>query len=318
MNANEAIKQMIPPSQVRQGKPRGGVVQIHTTRLCDESCYNCTQGSNLKGPYHHITVDNFEEAVVSLMTPEPYFGTIGVFGGNPALHPEFEQLCLILQKHVPQRKCGLWCNNPKGHGRIMARTFNPALSNLNVHLSQQAYDEFRRDWPESRPFGLDADSRHSPVFVAMSDVISSEEERWEKIANCDINKHWSAMVAQFRGELRAWFCEIAGAQSILHQDNPDYPDTGVPVEPGWWKRPIEDYEMQIRIHCHECSVPLRGYGSLAQAADDDPDAVEMTSALHASVYRPKNPKRPVKVVESLDDLNTKDLKFTDYLGGAKQ
>lgn len=261
MNKHEALSQMIPPGTQRPGKWMSGVMQIHLNRACDLGCSNCTQGSQFGGKSAFITLQNFELALQSM---EGYFGLIGIFGGNPALHPQFDEICEILRNYFPKEKCGIWCNHPRGNGAIMRKTFNPSMSNLNVHLKQEAYDEFKRDWPESHPFGLDKDSRHSPVHGNMSKFVPEESERWRLISNCDINRHWSAMLCQFRGELRAFFCEIAGSQAILNQHNPDYPDTGMPVTKGWWRKPMQDFADQVEFHCHRCLVPLRGHGALAQ------------------------------------------------------
>jgi hypothetical protein len=310
MNESTAIRKMVPPSARRKSAWMGGIVQIHITRVCDKACFGCTQGSNLSGKTGFIPVDLFEQAVSTLTG---YFGVVGIFGGNPALHPKFNQICEVLKKHIAFNRRGLWCNHPKGNGSIMRDTFNPAVSNLNVHLDREAYDEFKRDWPESKPFGLEEDSRHSPVYVAMKDVIADESERWDLISNCDINKHWSSMVGMFRGELRAWFCEIAGAQSILHQYEPDYPDTGLPVVNGWWRKPMSDYAAQVRKHCHDCGVPLRGHGSLAQ----DESGTEQVSETHAGIYKPKRPDRFVQLVQLRSEVSEQSLKSTvDYLGNS--
>lgn len=266
MLRNEAIAKMVSPGQQR---PKvawlHGVIQIWVTRRCDQSCFNCTQGSNLGGNTGFITPEQFD---IACSTLSDYFGVVGMFGGNPALHPEFELLCEIMKTHIPFERRGLWCNNPFNHGKKMREIFNPSYSNLNVHLNRAAYDKFKRDWPESMPFGLKEDSRHSPVFFNMAEVVTDESERWDLISNCDINQTWSAMIGVFRGQLRAWFCEIAGSQSINMQHVTDYPDTGVAVEKGWWKKSINEFSHQIDFHCHRCGIPLRGYGELAQSDDN--------------------------------------------------
>lgn len=330
MDQQRAIKSMISPGMKRAGKPRGGVIQIHVTRNCDKACFGCTQGSNLRGNDGFISLYNFTTAVLSL---KEYFGVVGIFGGNPALHPQFPELCEILKRHIPKERCGLWCNKPFGHGSIMRTTFNPSVSNLNVHLDKEAYREFKNAWPESRPFGLNDDSRHSPPYVAMKDVVVDEGKRWELISNCDINKHWSAMVAEFRGELRAWFCEIAGAQSILHQHEADYPDTGLPIRQDgktnfnyvdihgshpttdyWWKFPMSVFEEQVLKHCHECGVPLKGYGNLSQTEV----GVEQVSETHKGIYEPKRKGRGVQIVTTSEQLGKTLTKFTHYMQNAKK
>jgi len=307
MNEIEAIQKMVPPGQPRpQVTWKQGVLQIWITRSCDKSCFGCTQGSNLKGPFAKITLDQFDDACASL---HGYFGVIGMFGGNPAVHPQFEDLCEIMRSHFDQEQCGLWCNKLFGHGAAARKTFNPAYSNLNVHLDQDAYDEFKRDWPECNPVGLHSDSRHSPPFVAMEDVIADESKRWELISNCDINQNWSALIGTFRGELRAWFCEVAGAQAMLHQHDKDYPDTGTKVTPDWWRKSIESFSNQIKFHCHKCGIPLRGYGELAMSGNK-----EQTSEAHANIYNPKLKNREVEVVTDLDQLKDQALgSATQYI-----
>lgn len=338
MNEQECLSHMIPPSRQRPNKPLGGVIQIHVTRQCDKTCFNCTQGSNLGGKVEHMPVALFEQAVLSL---KDYWGVVGVFGGNPALVPWFTEYCEVLRTHIPKTRCGLWCNHPvtPGKAQAMRSTFNPQVSNLNVHLDSKAYAMFKAWWPESNPFGLMQDSRHSPCYVAMKDLGILEEQRWSLISNCDINQHWSAMIGMFRGELRAWFCEIAGAQSMLHQHDPDYPDTGLPVgeylasEPAptldaldniyrapvrkqWWELHMRDFAHQVRKHCHECGVPLRGHGELACASDDT--AKEQVSITHQDVYTPKRPNRRVELVTVPSQLGEPLGRMTDYLGNGKK
>lgn len=349
MTEQELLTKMIAPGQRRPNKPyREGVIQIHVTRACDKSCFCCTQGSNLGGQNYFMSPEHFKQAVDSL---KGYFGVVGVFGGNPATSQHFVEYCRILRESwVPFEQRGLWCNNPitMEKGAAMRETFDPSISNLNVHLDAEAYSRFRIWWPESQPVGLHQDSRHSPPYVAMKDVLKKpcpncgppfqgdgrgcsicKDERFiydedrirELISGCDINQNWSAMIGVFRGELRAWFCEVAGAQAILHQHEPDYPDTGLDPnrmydgEKRWWQLGMHSFTNQVRKHCFDCGVPLRGYGALAQGQETQ---VEQTSATHASVYRPKRTSRKVEVVTDLLQLGIgKIQKSTHYIQNAR-
>lgn len=300
--------EMKSPRDRRPSSYLGGIIQLHVTRACNLACCGCTQGSNLGGKTTFIPPNLFEQAVVSLVD---HWGVVGVFGGCPNLHPQFPLLCEILRRHIPKKRCGLWSNNLNGHGAVCRETFNPHFSNLNVHLDREAYDEMKRDWPECRPVGLESDSRHSPPYVALQDVVPDEAERWRLIARCDVNQYWSAMVCLFRGELRGYFCELAGAQAMLHQHEPDYPDLGVPVVPGWWDRPMTSGEFadQARFHCHACGIPLRGLGELAVSGD-----AEQVSRTHAAIFRPKRPGRLVELVTTLEQVRpAADVRATDYL-----
>lgn len=378
MNLDKCLAKMVAPGTHRRGKYREGVIQIHVTRACDKACFACTQGSNLGGKTHFMPTLMFEAAVRSLgfgsQSSEQYFGVVGVFGGNPAMSPHFEEYCEVLRQLVPYQQRGVWSNNPISvqRAREMRRTFDPAVSNLNVHLDQKAWEMFREGWPEAHPVGLHADSRHSPVHLAAKDVVRKPcptcggndpaecscesgtvpdyERIWQAVSSCDINQHWSAMLGMFRNSLRAWFCEVAGAQAILHQDDPEYPDTGVdptrehdfrfnatnvkpwleneemtdvgeavidcdfPCVP-WWKLQMHPFKEQVRKHCPECAVPLRGYGELSQA----PDGKEVTSETHRSIFKAKRAGREVVVATELTQLGLGRLqRTTDYMGNAKR
>lgn len=329
MKEQQALLKMVAPGQRRKSIWREGVLQIWITRACDKKCFHCTQNSQMSGKAGFISVAQFTEALESLGFSEgdgkkqsvrdAYFGVVGMFGGNPALHPEFGTLCEILRDRVPFDQRGLWCNHPRSlaNARIMEETFNPAVSNLNVHQDQSAWDMFIEGWPQSGPVlkGLDSDSRHGPPLVAMSDVIADESDRWDRIANCDINKYWSSFIGVFRGELRAWFCEIAGSHAMLHQNNTNYngsgqpiPDTGLPVTRGWWKKPMQEFAAQVRVHCHGCGIPLKGFGQLANGGH-----AEQVSALHLPMVKLRD-GRQIQVITSIDQVSPNYLpKATDYI-----
>lgn len=313
----------------------GGVLQIWVTRSCDKACFNCTQGSNLRGPASRITVEQFEVALKSL---DGYFGVVGMFGGNPALHPQFDELCALIRAYVPYERRGLWCNKLFGKGAIARETFNPGVSNLNVHCDVEAFEEFKRDWPESLPFGME-DSVHSPVHLSMLDLDSlpmeefrhrtmdeaaranveakcpppeasdqgprtmpnTEENRLKLIQDCDINKNWSAMICVVDGQLKGYFCEIAGAQAMMTHDG----TYGLDVVPGWWKSSWEAFKGQL-FHCHRCGVPLRGKGTYAVDG-----SAEQTSAYYKDIYKPKDGGRQVEVVDAVSALGHTE-KVTDY------
>jgi len=259
-----------------------------------------------------MTPDNFEKSVISLQN---YFGVVGTMGGNPAVSTYFGEYCEILKKYIPFERRGLWCNSPRGKGKLMRDTFNPRYSNLNCHLDKEAYAEFKRDWPESMPFGHDRDSRHAPVLVAMKDVIADEGRRWELISNCDINRGWSAGIIQFRGQARAFFCEIAASFAGLYQHDPSYPDLGYPVDfvnghgQKWWQLGMHSFTDQVRQACHSCGVPLRGHGELSQSAD----GVEQVSATHQSIYQPKRKGRRVELVTVESQLGERLGNVVRYL-----
>lgn len=339
MNEADCLSHLISPGTLRIDKSyMQGVIQILVTSSCDQNCYNCTQLSQLRRKPEFMSPEQFEQAVLSL---KGYFGVYGTFGGNPCLSPHFKDYCEILKKHVPFQQRGLWSNNPiKLENAKAARDcYNPAYSNINVHLNQHAFDMWKQGWPECRPIGLSQDSRHSPCFTAMKDLDNlpvfneqhqkigvmenTEENRHTLISDCDIAKNWSAAIGMFRGQLRGFFCEIALAQAIHHQDAPDYSDTGLDVTMTyhaegrsdrclWWQLPMQAFAPQVRTACHSCGVPLRGHGENAMANSGK----EQVSRTHATNYEPKRKGRTVELVTELVQLGVPLVSTTNYLGNS--
>jgi hypothetical protein len=279
-----------------------GIIQIHITRACNLACTHCTQGSNFGGKPVIMTLENFETAVKSL---KDYFGVVGVFGGNPTMHPQFKDICTILSQHIPYERRGLWSNNLKGYGQLCRETFNPEVSNLNVHCDSDAYMEMKRDWPECNPIGT-YDSGHSPVWVAMDDIKDlSLSEKWSLINHCDINQFWSAIICQTKYGVRAFFCEIAGAQAMLMDS---LIDTGLQVTNDWWKLPITAFEDQIREHCFKCGVPLKARGDLAITGTK-----EYVSKTYLPIAKLKKKDKEMIIVDELSQLGDKVKRATDYI-----
>ncbi len=314
MNASEALKKMVLPSH-RRPVWRTGIVQIMVGRSCDLVCAHCSQGSDLVGPSTLMTPDEFEQAVLSL---QGYSGVYGTFGGNPCLSKYFDDYCRILRKHVPFAQRGLWSNHPRGRGKTCRITYNPAHSNLNTHMVKEAYDEFARDWPESIPYlkGMDRDSIHSSPFVAIKDLIPDEGERWELISNCAINKFWSALIGIVPGKgLRAFLCEVGYTIASLHSGNPDWDGTGEPLQdlglevtPGWWRKPMEDFEPQVRTLCHACGISMNRPGVEAINGTH-----EEFSETHRFIARPKVRDRPMQLVSIGDFEGRSERPSTQYL-----
>lgn len=269
---------MKAPGDHRHGIWRGGVLQVKVTNACDLDCVNCSVGVGLAKKLRrtfHMTPDQFRQALRSL---RGYTGVIGMFGGNPCIHPRFEELCAIFREEVPnQDQRGLWSNHPRGKGAICRATFSPTHSNLNVHQVQAAWDEFKRDWPEAKllPLGLSAPSYHGPLFGAMTDVGYTEEEMWRAVGRCYVNQAWSAEITVVDGKLLAYFCEVAATQAELSGDG----SLGMEPAPGWWRRPMADFESQVRVSCPRCLIPMN-----PRKVDAAGDAPEEFTAVWAPTF----------------------------------
>lgn len=71
------------------------LIQIEVTNACNIGCANCTRFvGHHKKPYF-MDLDFVEKAVDSL---QDFKGGIGIMGGEPTLHPQFEEICRLLQR----------------------------------------------------------------------------------------------------------------------------------------------------------------------------------------------------------------------------
>lgn len=262
------LAKMKAPGDYRPGIWRGRVLQVKVTNACDLDCKNCSVGvgiaRKLKRVFH-MSPEQFREALRSL---RGFPGVIGMFGGNPCLHPKFEELCRIFREEIPNKdQRGLWSNRLWGKGSICRETFNAQHCNLNVHQVQEAWDEIQRDWPEARPLpaGLASPSHHGPLFGSMMDLGISETEMWDKVGACYVNQTWSAEITVVNGELAAYFCEIAATHAELTGDR----TSAIDVQEGWWTRGMRTFEGQVNAHCTKCLIPMNP--RKIDAAGDDPE-----------------------------------------------
>lgn len=262
-HAENAIARMRGPRNMH-------IICIDVTNKCDLACSNCTRLLENQDAFWEMTPDNFRKALRSL---KGYFGVIAMIGGNPCMHREFETLCRIFQEEVPNKlQRGLWTNNYFKHRAIIEETFG--TFNLNSHGQARAeanlldlHKTVVANGALSWFYG--GNSEHAPLLTAVKDLYP-EAEMWAKIANCDINKEWSASIVQNKGELRVYFCEVAASFDLARGT-----DHGMPLEEGWWNRPITDFSYQIETFCPGCGVPAK----LKPSKDtDDVDSYTVSNA----------------------------------------
>ena len=229
--------------------------------------------------------ETFKRAIDSL---EGFEGTIGIMGGEPTLHPEFERFVTYLGKHLPEEKqkqdnpfirpqkdfmsamhdhewenfsirddCGkaMGIINGAGLWSAMGKNYKK-----NYELIQ---DVFRRQVLNDHNNTM----LHQPILISRKDL-GIDDETWLKLReNCWVNQMWSASITP-KG---CFFCEIAAAMDMLF-DGPG----GWPIEKGWWKR--EGKELEEQTHwCEYCGIPLMTFTRDANEEVDDvsPTLLEM-------------------------------------------
>ena len=208
------------------------VIQIDVADgACHLKCANCTRGVGHRRDPSFMPLDMVRQAIASL---EGFQGEIGCMGGEPALHPQFREVLALWREMVPdRRKRSLWTSGWKWdeYKSDILATFDPDLIHYNDH---------------SQTTG-----RHQPLLVAIDEVVDDPDLKAALIDDCPYQLHWSASITP-RG---CFFCEIAGTMAAIF-DKP-----GWPIEPGWWRRSLDEFGDQISDFCGKCSgaIPLPSF-----------------------------------------------------------
>jgi hypothetical protein len=277
------------------------ICQVIVTRACSLfTCSNCTQLLPYRRDIVHMSVDVFRKALRSLVG---WHGVRALFGGNPANHPRFEDLCQIMTEEVPdQRQRGLWCNNVLQHGQIIRDTFYPhGRFNMNAHADAAAAAEIER-WLPGKLIKASRDTAawHSPVLLHYADF-GIDYPAWVALReNCDINKNWSSAIAEREGKPFAYFCEVGASLDGIRSEN-----HGIEAVPGWWRFKMARFAGQVSGCCDRgCGVPLKRQGHLDRddTYDVSPSFVPLTR---------QGKKIKVVLHESLDGAVVTET--TDYM-----
>ena len=236
-------------------------IQIEITNSCINQCGNCTRFvGHHKKPFF-MDLRYFKKAVDSLVdfpkaTGFPGAHFVGVMGGEPLLHPDFEEMCEYLHSKVEPARAGLWTCFPDGYEsyrEVIVKTFGNIF--LNDHTR--------------------SDVMHSPILVSSGEVKMEEWHKWYMIDNCWMQHSWSASINPYG----AYFCEIAASLAILL--GKEYSSTGKKIawdiEPGWWTRTQRLYHDQVKEFCHLCggALPLGKRCSIDEIDDVSPGMLEL-------------------------------------------
>lgn len=218
------------------------VIQIEITNSCHLSCTHCTRHLGHHRNTYFMDLDTARKAILSL---EGFPGVIGIMGGEPAMHPKFSQMLDLWEELVPYEHRGFWTAGFRWgeHADRIKAMFPKRHIHYNDHI---AYD-----------------GKHTPLLVAIDDVVFDEEFKQQLIENCGFQEHWSASITPKGG----FFCEIAASLDWL-MEGPG----GYPIEPGWWKKTPADFKDQVDRYCGMCSgaIPMPAYTD-ARGGRDKPN-----------------------------------------------
>ena len=299
---------LVSHSEIAIGKMRGPesmhIICVDVTNKCDLACSNCTRLLKNQDELWEMTPENFRLALQSLKN---YRGIIAMIGGNPCVHTQFEKLCEVFREEIPnQFQRGLWTNNYFKHREVIEQTFGALnLNPHNVERANKPLKDLYKKMVEERGFNggyYEKNSHHAPLLTAVKDLYP-EQEMWERISRCDINREWSASIVQNKGKIRAYFCEVAASFDLARGT-----DYGHEVVLDWWKKPIQAFSDQIKHFCTGCGVPARLRGHM------DNEQIDTYTKSNADIAE-KSAKTKGRKIQLLDAEKELNHKVTEYFAG---
>jgi hypothetical protein len=248
-------------------------IQVELTNACIFRCGNCTRFCGSHYTPFYLTFDQFKEAIDSMVG---FPNIVGFMGGEPLLHPQFEKFADYALEKLGKAHLGLWSTFPKGKEdlrEVICRTFDHLF--LNDHSVGNIF--------------------HAPILAGIEEVIPDEREMFAVVEQCWLQNSWSASI----NPNGAFFCEVAGAMSVLFQEEKPL---GWKVEPGWWMRIPKDFTAQMEKYCRRCScaIPLARRSSQDERDDISPKNLELLKGKSKKVDRGEYVVTDFKLVEQPD------------------
>lgn len=201
---------------------------IDVTSRCPMSCLYCSRYNR------HLRKDqkcDMPLAIIekSLDSLREWPAKIGIMGGEPILHNQFQEMCSLIQSKFPREKMGLWTSGGPNWAK-----YEP--------LAQQTFGFIA--YNEHNPI-QQAMCRHQRLTVAVKDVVKDTEYMNELIDDCWVQRIWCPTITSKGG----FFCEIAAAQDWLW-DGPG----GYEIEQHWWKKAPNQFKDQVDRYCKNCGM----------------------------------------------------------------
>ena len=181
-------------------------------------------------------------------------GTVGIMGGEPTLHPEFEKFVSYYRENIGYDDFTTACYKPTSNfvNHILANAYNINYCNqrgLWTSVGPKYYEHFELI---QDTFGYQLVNDHSnpsmhETLMATRNELGIPDDKWLKLRdNCWIQNLWSASITP-KG---AFYCEVAAAMDAT-LGGPG----GWKIEQGWWKRTPADFADQLHW-CEICSAAL--------------------------------------------------------------
>jgi hypothetical protein len=266
------------------------IIQIEITNACPKRCSNCTRFCGHHKEPFFMDFETFKRAIDSL---KGFRGIVGIMGGEPTIHPEFEKFVEYFRDNwgYDDFSTGSYLPQSSYINHILANSYNVNYSNqrgLWTSVTPRYYRHFELI-QDTFGYQLVNDhthpSMHSTLMVTRKELGVPDDE-WVKMRdNCWIQNLWSASITP-KG---AFFCEIAAAMDATLGGK-----GGWAIEPGWWKRKPADFGEQLDW-CEMCSACLPMPKRDANEETDD-----VSPLWHQKLKEIESPKLKKGLVEEFD------------------
>ena len=210
---------------------------LDITNYCEKTCVYCSRWARHLRPdqYFFMTLDEIDFALETLMpikkSATAWPSRIGLIGGEPTLHPDFEQICKLLLKRAPKEKYGLISYGGKVYKEylgLIKKTFGL------IEINEKNEDQKKV-------------CRHQPATIAIGEAVPDDSLREKLVDNCWVQLNWCPTIAQDK----AYFCEVAYAIDYLFEL-----DCGWKVDYDWFVKMPAQFKDQVDMCCHLCGMPV--------------------------------------------------------------
>lgn len=269
------------------------IIQIDITNACMYQCSNCTRFCGHHKKNFFMDFETFKRAVDSMAG---YHGTVGIMGGEPTLHPEFDRFARYLHSQLPKENRKETLSLVRPQKDFIESVFLENKKNSEVYQYETGERETVAGaglWSAMVPtykkhyeliqdvFKMQAVNDHgntmyhSPILINRKDL-GIPDEKWFKIRDkCWAQDVWSAAITP-KG---AFFCEIAAALDMLFDGS-----GGWPIEAEWWKRRPEQFGEQLQW-CEYCGIAIETFTRDANDWIDD-----VSESMYKKLEEIKSPK----------------------------
>lgn len=216
------------------------IILIDITNACLRRCTNCLRLCNHRTAEWFVDIDWFQDVLCALTD---FSGVIGVFGGEPLLHPHFSSIMQIIRSAFGEQI--------RAHGVVDVDELGKLKNGIGLwttadeKLWENHADDIRRTFTFVRINDHLGVIRHFPILVCPDELGYSDTEL-NNLPPCWISQCCASSVTPWG----AYFCEVAGALDGFLKFGLGH----VPCA-GWWNDAFVDQ----RVLCGFCGarVPLR-------------------------------------------------------------